>query len=215
MRPDKCSEYEPIRRPFDASDISKPIEWLASTGGVFLYRKGKPIQVSGVMWNLSRSPTARFPTPPFSNYWTGEFDGKWANQVGLKNVEDFVFEMFQVTKSDFGFLSTEADLKAKNTIPTSFSYKGMALESGIPGLYWINFFSDKLADWLDLNRFPNELAMPTRLRNGGVTLKFCESPEESRTLEVLQKQRAAIEWFGAEKFFDIHFPDRKAETPDW
>ena len=87
MRPDKCSEYEPIRRPFDASDISKPIEWLASTGGVFLYRKGKPIQVSGVMWNLSRSPTARFPTPPFSNYWTGRV----AHSSSSENPEGHLF----------------------------------------------------------------------------------------------------------------------------
>src|SRR5437870_1890701 len=102
MRPDKCSKYEPTRTPFDASDIGKPIEWLAATGGEFLYRKGQPIQVRGVMWNLSRPPTARFPTPPFSNYWTSEFDGKWAHQIGLKNLEDFVSEMFQVTRSDFG-----------------------------------------------------------------------------------------------------------------
>ena len=48
-----------------------------------------------------------------------------------------------------------------------------------------------------------------------MTIKFCESPEYCRELEVLQKQRAVVEWLGPEKFFDIRSPDRKAITPDW
>jgi hypothetical protein len=31
------------------------------------------------------------------------------------------------------------------------SYQGYDLASGIPGLYWINLFSDELAAWLGLN----------------------------------------------------------------
>src|SRR5947207_2835580 len=81
MRPDKCSEFEPIRTPFDAADISKPVRWLSKTGGEFLYRQGRPVHLSGEMWNLTRPPTARFPAGPFTNYWTGTFDGKWANRV--------------------------------------------------------------------------------------------------------------------------------------
>src|SRR5262249_45264381 len=83
MRPDKCSEFEPIRTPFDPTDIAKPIHWLAQPGGTLIYRKGKPVQVSGVMWNLTRSPDARFPSPAFNNYWTGEFDNTWVTQTGI------------------------------------------------------------------------------------------------------------------------------------
>src|SRR5437016_12848525 len=67
MRPDKCSEFEPIRTPFDPADISEPIRWLSKIGGEFLYQKGRPSQVRGVMWNLTRPPTARFPSPLFNN----------------------------------------------------------------------------------------------------------------------------------------------------
>ena len=215
MRPDKCSEVEPIRTPFDPANINEPVRWLAQTHGTFMYRKGRPVHVSGVIWNLTHPPTARFPSPLFTNYWTGYFDSKWAYQVGIEKVEDFVFEMFQVTVSDFGFLTSEVDLKAKNTNATVYSYQGLDPATGIPGLYWINYFSDELAAWLGLNYFPRELAALEKLAGGGVSLKFCESPDHCRDLEVVQKQHVAIEWLGPEKFFDIRSPDRKAETPDW
>ena len=215
MRPDKCSEDEPIRTPFDLVDISKPIQWLAKPHGRFFYRKGRPAFVTGEMWNLSRPPDARFPAGPFTNYWTGDFDGKWANRVGIEKIEGFVLEMFHVTGSDFGFLTTEVDLKAKNRPTNSYSYAGMDLATGVPGLYWINLFSDQYAEWLGLGYLPRELAELKELAGGGVSLKFCESPEDCRSIEVLQKQRAAIDWLGTEKFFDIRFPDRKATIPDW
>ena len=97
----------------------------------------------------------------------------------------------------------------------SHSYLGHDLALGVPGLYWINLFSDGLAGWLHLNTIPKELAHLKRLPSGGWLLKFCESPEHCRDNDVLQKQRAVIGWLGAEKFFDIRCPDRKLNTPDW
>jgi hypothetical protein len=215
MRPDKCNKVEPIRTPFDPADISVPVGWLARPQGEFFYRKGSPAHVAGEMWNLTHPPTARFPSPLFSSRWTGRFDGKWAVRVGIERVEDFVSEMFRVTGSDFGLLTTKVDLECKNTFTPGFSFQGFDLATGIPGLYWINFFSDAFAEWLGLSSFPKELAASKRLAGGGVLLKFCESPDHCRDIDVLQKQRAAIEWLGAQRFFDIRFPDRKLEAPDW
>jgi len=215
MRPDRCAKTEPIRTAFDPADITAPIQWLAEPHGEFLYRKGSPIEVSGEIWNLAHPATARFPSPPFSNYWTGRFDGKWADRVGIDKVEEFVAEMFRVTSSDFALLTSELDLKAKNTNPTSYSYQGLKLESGVPGLYWTNLFSDGFAKWLGVNELPKQLARPKKLTHGGVSLKFCELPEQCRDIETLQRQRAAIEWLGPEKFFDIRFRDRQLDTPDW
>lgn len=215
MRPDKCGEFEPIRTPFDPADISKPIQWLAKPHGRFFYRKGRPTCVSGQIWNHTHPPTARFPSPLFTNYWTGQFDGYWARRVGVEKIEGFAMEMFRVTGSDFGFLTSEIDLNAKNQPAPRCSYKGLDPATGVPGLYWINLFSAEYADWLGLGHFPKELAALKHLFNGSVSLKFCDSPDQCRDLEVLQKQRVAIEWLGPEKFFDIRFPDRKAETPDW
>jgi hypothetical protein len=167
------------------------------------------------MWNLTHPPTARFPSPLFSNRWTGRFDGNWASRVGIERVEEFLFEIFRVTGSDFGLLTTEVDLKAKNTDASSFSYQGLNPADGVPGLYWVNLFSDHLAGWLGLNTISEELAAMRRLPFGGWLLKLCESPDQCRDTGVLQKQRAVIDWLGPEKFFDVRFPDRKLEVPDW
>lgn len=215
MRPDKASEFEPIKTPFDPADLSGPVRWLAKPQGELLYRQGSPIHLSGEMWNRTLPPTSRFASPLFSNYWTGRFNAKWAVQVGIERVEDFVSEMFRLTGSDFGLLTTGVDRKAKNQGPLSYSYQGADLEFGIPGLYWINLFSDDLAGWLGLGTIPKELAALKRLTGDGWLLKFCESPDHCRDIDVLKRQREAIEWLGAEKFFDIRFPDRKLDTPDW
>lgn len=215
MRPDKCGEFEPIKTPFDSLDIREPIRWLIKPHGTFAYRKGRPTHVSGAMWNLTHSPDARFPSPVFTNYWTGEFDGKWALKIGLEKIEEFVAEMFRITRADFALLTPEADLYAKNRPTDSFSYKGMDLATGVPGLYWINFFSAGYAEWLGLGQLRTEVTPLKSLPGGGVSVKFCDGPEHCRDLEVLQRQRAVVEWLGPEKFFDIRFPDRKQEVPDW
>lgn len=215
MRPDKCSEFEPIRTPFDPADISEPVQWLAKPHGEFLYKKGRPSYVSGVMWNLTHSPTARFPSPVFTNYWTGEFDGKWANRIGIEKVEDFLSEMFRVTGSDFALLTTEDDLRAKNRPAASHSYAGLDLSLGIPGLYWGNLFSEELASWLGLSDLPRNLGVLKSLAGGGVSLKFGESLAECRSPEVLRKQRVAIDWLGPQKFFDVRSPNRRLDSPNW
>ncbi len=123
--------------------------------------------------------------------------------------------MFRVTGSDFGFLTSAVDVNAKNTAPPIVSYQGLDPENGVPGLYWINLFSSGYANWLGLVNLPKELGVLRHLEDGGVLLKFCDSPDLCRSLEVLQKQRTAIDWLGPQRFFDIRFPDRKQETPDW
>jgi len=126
-----------------------------------------------------------------------------------------MLEMFRVTGSDFAFLTSAIDRNAKNQPGKNCSYKGLNLEHGVPGLYWINLLSDQYAEWLGLREFPKELAALKKLAGGGVSLKFCESPDDCRSFEVLQRQQVAIEWLGRQKFFDIRFPDRKLDVPNW
>src|SRR5205823_4833047 len=129
------------------------------------------------------------------------------NRVGIEKVEDFMSEMFRATGSDLAFLTSEIDLQAKNRPERSLSYERLDPARGVPGFYWINLFSDEYANWLGLHELPKELAVLKDLAGGGISLKFCESPEDCRSLEVLQKQRVAIEWLGSQRFFDIRFPD--------
>ena len=62
-----------------------------------------------------------------------------------------------MTASDFARLTSEIDLKAKNTAPPIVSFKGLDPATGVPGLYWITFFSDEYATWLGLRELPKEL----------------------------------------------------------
>jgi hypothetical protein len=215
LRPDKWSQYEPIKTPFTVGDINEPVRILAEPHGSFSYRKGRPAVVTGTMWNLTHSADARFPSPIFTNYWSGEFDGNWASKGRLERLEAFVTDMFHLTGADFGFVTPGIDLDSKNTTAMRPSYKGLTFDSGVPGLYWINLFSDELADWLDLANFPGRLGTLKRLPSGGYSITFCESPKDAVTGDVLRRQRTAIDWIGAERFFDIRFPDRPATLPDW
>jgi hypothetical protein len=107
------------------------------------------------------------------------------------------------------------DLNAKNRAPPIVSYKGLDPAKGVPGLYWINLFSEAYAKWLGVSELPRELAVLDQLADRGVRLKFCESPDDCRNLQVLQRQRAAIDWLGPQRFFDARFLERKQEVPDW
>lgn len=213
--PDKWGEFEPLKAPFDVKDFSIPVRCLAKPHGEFLYRKGKPVQLSGEIWNRTHPPTARFPSPLFTNYWTGRFEVKWVATVGIQTVQDCLYELFRTSCSDFGFLTAEIDLKAKNTSAGSFSYQGMKLEDGVPGLYWLNLFGCGFAKWLGLDTFPSQLAESTTLCGDAWSIRFSATSEGCRDIDILQKQRAAIEWLGADRFFDIRSPDRKLSPPDW
>jgi hypothetical protein len=213
--PDKWGNFEPLKTPFDAGDMSIPVKRLAEPQGQFFYRKGKPIQVQGEIWNRTLPPTSRFPSPLFANYWTGRFKGKWVDRVGLQRVQECVHQMFRASGADFGFLTTEIDKEAKNTNSDSYSYQGMNLEDGVPGLYWLNLFSNGFAHWLGVDTFPRELAETTWSDERGMSIMFAASPDRCRDIDVLQKQRAAIEWLGSERFFDVHSPSRKLLSPNW
>ncbi|MDA0207482.1 MAG: hypothetical protein O3A53_07370 [Acidobacteria bacterium] len=232
FRPDLCSSAEPIRTPFEDSDIDEPVRWLSDPAGTFMYRTGKPMRSRGVIWNHTHPVPVgkddsgkpyRFPHPEriFLNYWTSSFDGEWIRKTGIGKVQSFVTEMFQAAGADFGLLTSHADLDAKNYLvlhrgkTISKRYRGLDPALGVPGLYWMNLFSPRLAQWLGLERLPGELDIIKRFSSDGVLLQFGESPEECRSPEILHRQQRSIDLLGQQRFFDIHRPDRELEHPDW
>jgi hypothetical protein len=215
MCPDKWGEFEPLKKAFDPANIDEPTKALSRFQGLFLYRAGKPLHIEGAMWNLTLPPTSRFPSPLFANYWTGWFDGRWAERIGFETLEQFACKMFAVMSADFAFLTTHVDYDAKNRNSSSFSFKGMNLDIGLPGLYWINLFSSRFAKWLGVNEIHSSLAEVTQSPRDIVLLKFCQTPDLCRSYDVLKRQRAVVDWLGAEKFFDIQSPERKPTGLDW
>ena len=68
MRPDKCSEFELTRIPFDPSDVTKPIQWLAKPHGEFFLPKGAPSSCERCDVEFNPLPDRPVSTPLFTNY---------------------------------------------------------------------------------------------------------------------------------------------------
>lgn len=85
----------------------------------------------------------------------------------------------------------------------------------MPGLYRFNLFSSGLASWLGLHGLPEQIAAPRFLPDGVVELVLGGSTEGGTAAAAPQAQQVAIQWLGAERFFDIQEPDRKLDHPDW
>jgi hypothetical protein len=215
LRPDKWDIYEPIKRAFDNGQIALAADELSKPHGTFLFKKGRPRVMEGSAWNLTHPPTARFPGPLFSTRWFTSFSGRWATRIALQTLERFATEMLVLTQADFGFVTTTADLKAKNTDSTHLSYQGFDLGKGLPGLYWLNFFSEELANWLRITELPSEIAHCDLLTNGRVCLRFCTSPDACREPDVLNRQKMAIQSMGVQRFFDINRLDDQLESYPW
>jgi hypothetical protein len=134
LQPDKCSEVDPIRTPLIQRTLASQLSGWSRRAASSFTRAVALVHASGQMWNLGRGPDFRFRQPLFTNYWTAQFDGRWASKVGIDKIEEFVLEMFRLTGSDFGLLTTEVDLRAKNTAPPVVSFMGFDPEQGVPGL---------------------------------------------------------------------------------
>jgi len=234
MRPEKCDLHEPIRMAFNADDLREPVRWLTHPSAWFMYKKGKPTNILGWIKNempgevwVSEGPgkpsrlAPRRAQPIFVNNWTSYFDGTWSKKIGIEKVRKFSVEMFRASESEFGFLTTSSDLDAKNYLITeqeftkSVGYEGLDPEHGMPGLYWITIFGPRLVSWLGAEALTSGPGLAEQLESGAILLQFGESPDDCRSSKVLDEQRRTIERLGEMKFFDIRFPNRKLESPNW
>jgi hypothetical protein len=232
LRPDKCDTHEPVRVPFNAADIDEPVRWLSQAGAAFMFRKGKPVRISGEISNESRRDLwttdeagnrvpwpVRTPEPLFTCRWKIYFDRSWSNKVGLATLKAFGIEMFQMSNSEYGFLTSDEDCLGKNYLVTregltvSREYVGLDPEIGVPGLYWLNMFGPRMAAWLGAGKLAVAEGTVERIAPDGVLLQFGESPDASRSPDVVARQQATIAILGEQKFFDINQPTRPLQSP--
>ena len=171
--------------------------------------------MQGAIWNLTHSAGAQAPSPLFCSRWTAHFDAAWSETIGEDKLKAFAAQLFEATGSDFGLLTPESDFKAKNTDAKSFSYQGLDLAAGVPGLYCSNFVSEELARWLKVKDLPQGLASVEKFRRGCILLNFSDSLADATNPELLRRQSDAIKWMGRDKFFNIHHPERQLLPPDW
>jgi hypothetical protein len=233
FRPQKCDTAEPIRERFDPSDISEPVRWLMQPGADFQFKSSMPYKSEGFisnrryppMWTKEKPGGAlipiepKYPEPYFLSSWTMWIDSAVLRKLGADLLIRFAVEMFLSSRSEYGFLASENDQKAKNFLvtnlpsgATSSKFVGTDPERGIPGLYWLNLFGPKYAKWLgpQIKDIPS-VVVP--IKGGGVSLMFGTCPQESEMAEALMQQKKAIAALGPEKFFDIRDPERKPASP--
>lgn len=232
FRPDRCDVYEPIREPFELTNIDRPVSWLTRPTGQFMYKKGKPAHILG--WISNRVPgevwvsegtgkpahrVENRQTPRFINTWTMYFDGRWAKKTGIEQIRQLALELFRISESEFGFLTTLEDLDSKNYLITqmgagrSMRYEGKDPEFGIPGLYWMTFFGPQLARTLSLDKLNQHPVSVQKLPRNAAFLQFGDTPDTCQNETTLSEQREIIEILGVEMFFDIRTPERALVSP--
>jgi hypothetical protein len=224
FRPERFGDAEPLRKPFAPANITEAIGGLSRHHGVFMYEQGRPVRILGIIWNLyspirilddhSGGFVASHPPPLFCSHWTFNFDGKWVKSVGLDKVVGFTKAMFDLSRADFGFLTSLDDLMAKN-YTNGMTRQGLDPARAVPGLYWMNLFSRRYAEWLDLDRLPDSIESKAQLPGNSVALRFGASPDASRDPDVIEMQGRAIQLLGEHRFFDIRQPNHELEAPDW
>jgi hypothetical protein len=222
--PEVYGRHEPLRMPFDPDDVHEPVLGLSGPQGAFLCKKGRPLQVRGAIWNryypprLLRDDSGSYipsqPAPTFCTHWTFEFDLKWARKIGVKTVCTFAEQMFSVSGSDFGIVTSLEDLEAKNYLH-KVTRCGLDPADGVPGLYWISMFSAEYARWLRVDQIPLDIANIRRFAADSAVVQFGPDVEGSRDPKTLSLQQKAIGILGRRRFFDVEAPDRKLEVPKW
>lgn len=222
FRPDRWGDAEPLRTPFDQGE---PIERLAAPQGAFLFRGSTPKKMEGQIWNLHYPSETLFDEsgarveihePPFfCTRWTFAFGFNWIlSRVGMSQLVSFAEQAFASTGADFAFLTKRDDLEAKNYIG-GIERCGTDPATGIPGLYWLNFFSNRYADWIGLNRTEPDPVVVISQTMERTLLQFGAEVGGCRDDSVLEAQARLVHSVGHQKFFDISHRDRSLEVPPW
>jgi len=232
FRPEKCDVHEPVRERFNPEDVAEPVRWLSQPGGQFTFRRNKPTRVQGYISNLQYreisarnnkggpwvSIKPRFPEPVFLTRWVVWLDSAVARE-DTAVLGRFLVRMFQVSMSEYGFLTTEEDHRKKNFQVTQDGsstlerYVGTNPADGVPGLYWMNLFGPSYADWLGREKLRLAPGIHQSLPDGSEFIKFGEVPVTCSSPEIHKQQRDVRIALGEEKFFDIENPERRVQSP--
>jgi hypothetical protein len=239
FRPITCDTAEPLREKFNPDDISEPVRWVSQAGAWFQFKRLKPYRVEGwirnhhfpKIWTTERKGgplvpvTPKFPEPLFLTTWTVWIDWRAVKGTGTEVLRNFLIDMFMISKSEYGFLTSESDQRAKNFSSVrsespvtkgdyiiTEKFLGDDPAEGIPGLYWINAFGPIYSRWLGqgLKSIPAEVE---ELTGGSHLIRYCETPEDCQSDDVLFRQAASKALLGEEKFFDIAQPNRRVMSP--
>lgn len=232
FRPSLCDTSEPVRERFNPYDLAEPVRWLSQAGADFKFKRLRPLRIEGYIRNRRRPQmwtrdvkdgplvplVPKFPEPHFLSSWTVWFDFVAVKSPGAEVLRRFLLDMFEVSRSEYGYLTDEVDQKAKNFSIvvgegiTTTRFVGTDPEFGIPGLYWINVFGRKCTRWLGRGL----AAIPADVKTFGensTLIQYSDSPDDCLSENVVERQKNTIGLLGESKFFDIIHQERKTESP--
>lgn len=215
FKPDRWGSFEPVRSQFSLSELEGPSGSLAEPFGSVLFVQGKPKRMEASIWNRAFPPQSPFTNPAFLTYWILDFDRSWIRRAPWPLITESFHALIQLTKADFGALTTLEEYRKKHTTRNRPSYRNGSPDLGMPGLYRVNLFSSGLARWLRIQDLPSEIAVPRVVQGGAIELVLGGTEQESTPEAALALQQAAIDWLGTEKFFNIQDPDRLLSGPEW
>lgn len=232
--PQECGVYEPFE-PFDHSALDRYAGWMLNPGGEFGFRRSAPSpSVEGhllnrtlpeVLYESEVSGAMRQFKPGqqlvFRTCWTIRTDPTILTCRGAEFMRNCLHDFCRVAHADYGFVATGQDYRNKNFLSIrknnseTQEYVGDDPDRGTPGLYWINFFGAVYVDHFGREKISavSQHTPVTWLPEGGVCLRFGNQPEESRSDEMLERQRVAIQTLGPSSFFDIRQPERTLDVP--
>ncbi len=220
--PNRFGEFEPYG-PLTDETVTEAVHSVAKEDE----QKTNPeILLSMVQFVRTRSPRCFYamewrinPHIAFSRPFAA-IDQKFAtNQTDTESWLAFILGMFSLLNPYYALFALEAETHTKNFAEWRESYPnaqdfrrnswraggiGFQLaESGVPGVFWGNYFGPFYVDWFGRHKFDDIPCIEKRwLPTGGLFFTTCSSPFDWDTEEARSLQAAVKEHLGRDAFFD-------------
>lgn len=208
FRPTKFDRAEPIKRPFNSSNMKAATELLAGDpdhewGGIML--KGDKFKSSvWIHWSNGE---------PFQTWFLFLSPAFFKRKKAPVDFFSFLKGLLAETPFVFGAAAASEEWRAKHylitesELGTSERKVGITIEKCVPGVYWCTCFGKKLTEFFGRDRL---LKLPVQrvldLESAGMVLQMSENPFEPAE-ELIKREKQVIEELGSEHFFDIDNPE--------
>jgi hypothetical protein len=218
LLPQKIDNREPERFLFNPNDLTQLLEiWTSDTGWLHLKRR-KPY----LAWMIVRMWPQE--SRRLNEIMSG-FDQRYLKKAeGVTKLLSCAKRLYQWGTVAHSYICHEEDWNFKNYFgaPTlvaggrTSSTGGLWLESGLPGIYWANFFGPLYVAFFGREKFQSVPAYyKEELPDGGVLLLTAPSPLDYGRSQVHALEEAIIDHLGREAFFEKRSPQKPCRTPQF
>ena len=200
--PTKFNSHEPIQMNFDPHNLSQPVNLLSQTSHHLLLKRNKPRWQAYIYWLKGRNR-------PW--FWTFDFGKEWIKEDRPRKIAEFLTSLSVDFHPVFagGGLSTDWFEKHDVIDPKTGKFKesagaGFFPGTGLPGIYWFNFFGKELVDFFGKDRLLkiNDGVILYQSSNNICILVY-EKPDQKTSLWRRQCEERVVKLLGKQYFFDL------------